>query len=551
MSAGVAKPSAPAIFNVPVVASAPLQSQELAGLIAIQKQAVAGNVKTGHSQVAAGCAALVTAAAVARSVRRQKTVGGRRGKTVRCARGGEEEEWKPRNCPFSNADLADIRSKVGAMDGAEAAYNGPHYESPKSIDAEFVKSLLIMQKDGNLLPKKYAFLMVLDIIEILGKETTMPIKTMAEGGRLTVIGDLHGQLFDFQTILDLAGLPSATNQLIFNGDFVDRGSWSIEVILLVFALKLMSPDAVGLNRGNHEMLEANIIYGFAGECGTKYDLDLFDLFSEAFRRLPLAHLVDKKVLVLHAGLPGPNPRIWMPGQTHDPTDAIPLTPPPSLDQIAAIDRDFEVGPEDYKNAIGPSTTNKELIDKRFLVDLVWSDPRGSKGWGPSYRKSQGIYTFGPDVTQAFIEKNNLQCILRSHEVKQEGYAWDHGNLLCTVFSAPNYLDTGNNKGSIMRLSPGADGKIQFEVQQFEALPHPDLPPMHWQSFIADNHPYLLRKMRKKVVEFDEWGDSDFAGMSLMNFDEWEPDEAEAFQDAFKLDEFGRELGNLDAYDEST
>jgi len=242
--------------------------------------------------------------------------------------------------------------------------------------------LLAMQKDGTLLPKKYAYLMVLDIIDILGKECTMPTKNIAAGGSLTVIGDLHGQLFDFQSIYDLVGLPSATNQMIFNGDFVDRGSWSIEVILLVFALKLMNPEAVGLNRGNHEMLEANIIY-FAGEVGTKCDLDLFDLFSEAFRRLPLAHLVDKKVLVLHAGLPGPNPRIWMPGQTHDPTDAIPLTPPPSLDEIAAIERDFEVGPDDYKNAIGPKTNNKELIDKRFLVDLVWSDPRGSNGYGPS------------------------------------------------------------------------------------------------------------------------------------------------------------------------
>jgi len=347
--------------------------------------------------------------------------------------------------------------------------------------------------------------------------------------------------------LDITGLPSADNQIIFNGDFVDRGSWSIEVILLVFALKLMNSEAVGLNRGNHEMLEANIIYGFCGECGTKYDLDLFNLFSEAFRRLPLAHLVDKKVMVLHAGLPGPNPRIWMPGQTHDPTDAIPLTPPPSIDEIAAIERDFEVGPEDYKNAIGPSTNNKELIDKRFLVDLVWSDPRGSNGWGPSYRKSKGIYTFGPDITKAFIEKNNLQCIVRSHEVKQEGYAWDHSNLLCTVFSSPNYLDTGNNKGAVMRLT-SAGGEVAFEVKQFEAQPHPDLPPMHWQSFIEQNHPYLLRKMKKKVIDFDEFGDSDFAGMSLMNFDEWEPDEADQFQEAFKVDEYGRELDGLDQYD---
>lgn len=48
-------------------------------------------------------------------------------------------------------------------------------------------------------------------------------------------------------------------------------------------------------------------------------------------------------------------------------------------------------------------------------------------------------------------------------------------------------------------------------------------------------------MRKKVgaQSFDEFGDSDFEG--LMNFDEWEPDEAEQFQEAFKVDQYGRDL----------
>ena len=92
---------------------------------------------------------------------------------------------------------------------------------------------------------------------------------------------------------------------LFNGDFVDRGSWSIEVILLIFAMKMKNPNAVFMNRGNHEMLEANMIYGFAGETGAKYDLDLFNLFSESFRNLPLLHLINNEVLVVHAGIPGP------------------------------------------------------------------------------------------------------------------------------------------------------------------------------------------------------------------------------------------------------
>lgn len=47
------------------------------------------------------------------------------------------------------------------------------------------------------------------------------------------------QYFDLLNIFELNGLPSEENPYLFNGDFVDRGSFSLEVILTLFALKCM------------------------------------------------------------------------------------------------------------------------------------------------------------------------------------------------------------------------------------------------------------------------------------------------------------------------
>lgn len=488
----------------------------------------------------------LTVAGCSAALRRRKNyrghLGGHRSVVPRGST-GTDVQWQPRTSGWTTEELAQEKARVSKTleAAAPSGYTGPRYESPASVTSEFIDQLIASQEKGALLPKRDAFLMVLDVIELLRKERSLMDVTIPQGKELTIIGDLHGQYWDFMNMLKLTGRPSPDTPFLFNGDFVDRGSWSMEVILTLFAFKLKDPSFVFMNRGNHEMLETNILYGFCGECGAKYDLDLFDLFSEAFRNLPLAHLVQNKALVLHAGLPGPEPRIWMPGQTHDPTDAIPMTYVGTLEEIAKVDRYIEITPDAYPNSIGPTTDEKEVNDMRKLIDLLWSDPRGGPGYGPSYRKGKGVYMFGPDVTDAYCEKNNLQCIVRSHEVKAAGCRWDHEKLL-TVFSAPNYLDTGNNQGAFLRMSQpgGPDAPLQIESTSFDAVPHPDLPPMHWQEIIVENYPHLLRKMKKKVAaaDFDEFGDSDFSG--LMNFDEWEPDEADSFQEAFKLDEYGRE-----------
>ena len=110
--------------------------------------------------------------------------------------------------------------------------------------------------------------------------------------RVHVVGDLHGQLPELLHILDDAGMPSATNGFVFNGDFVDRGACGVEVVLALFALYLGAPPgAVCLNRGNHEEASICAVYGFEAERRRKYDGETFLLFAEVFRQLPIATCV--------------------------------------------------------------------------------------------------------------------------------------------------------------------------------------------------------------------------------------------------------------------
>ena len=142
----------------------------------------------------------------------------------------------------------------------------------------------------------------------------------------------------------------------------------------------------------------NEMYGFGGEVRTKYTTEMANLFTEIFNWLPLAHCLNKKVLVMHGGLFSQNNV--------------------SLADIRVIDR------------------NRQPPDEGIMCELLWSDPQPQNG--VSYSKRGVGCQFGPDVTKKFLEFNNLSYIIRSHEVKATGYEIEHDGKCITVFSAPNY-----------------------------------------------------------------------------------------------------------------
>ena len=225
---------------------------------------------------------------------------------------------------------------------------------------------------------------------------------------LHVCGDIHGQYYDLLRIFEHCGYPGEYNYL-FLGDYVDRGKQSLETVCLLLCYKIKYPEKVTLLRGNHESSVTNRIYGFYDECKRRYNIRLWKSFTELFNYLPVAALIDDKILCMHGGLS------------------------PDLKSI-----------ENIKDISRPT----EIPDNGLLCDLLWSDP--DKEAVEYDENDRGVSViFGEKVVTDFNKKNDLDLIIRAHQVVDDGYEFFAQRQLITIFSAPNYCGEFDNSAGIM------------------------------------------------------------------------------------------------------
>uniref|UniRef100_A0A3Q1FXF5 Serine/threonine-protein phosphatase n=1 Tax=Acanthochromis polyacanthus TaxID=80966 RepID=A0A3Q1FXF5_9TELE len=317
------------------------------------------------------------------------------------------------------------------------SYTGPHLTFPMTFCGV---SKLVEAFKHKQLHARYVLQILGETWRLLRILPNINYVSVCHNQEITICGDLHGHLEDLLLIFYKNGLPSSEKPYVFNGDFVDRGKNSLEILLILFGFLLVYPNDVHLNRGNHEDHIVNLRYGFTKEVLGKYRVHgkkILKLLQKIFSWLPLATVIDHKVLIVHGGI----------------SDMTDLNLSWSLEdelkrrrRLAGFDQSY--GEMNKSESDSDSDTDISIQ----IVDLLWSDPMPQNGCIPNEVRGGGCY-WGPDITEEVLERHNLQLLIRSHECKQDGYEFCHNRRVLTIFSASNYYEVGSNRGAYIRMGP--------------------------------------------------------------------------------------------------
>ena len=281
--------------------------------------------------------------------------------------------------------------------------------------------------------RTYAKLSKEDLLDTLNRVSLIldkePKLMKLDRSRIFFLGDTHGNLaMTAHALKHLFPPPNTSHsyfdRVVFLGDFIDRGSYSIENINLLMSMKRLFPDRVILIRGNHETREINVRFDFYENVIRRYGMAVFERYNQIFAKLPLAVLTWNKVFALHGGIPE------------------------GLDNLNEIN-----GLQDMVNP-----------DDRIMFQILWNDPVEKDGW--FFRNFRGKYSqkFGREAFKFFMKKHDIKLFLRAHEVHKEGFKEFFDTKLISLDSS-----TTKRRKSTMKvfiLEDSGEHRIT-EVEDFE------------------------------------------------------------------------------------
>lgn len=291
-----------------------------------------------------------------------------------------------------------------------------------TVEMEFIHSKLPFNKDE-------IEILLKEVSKILYQEKTLVnIRSPAK-----VFGNLFGQYYDLMRFFEVYGNPSDINPMgdinintyIFLGDYCDRGVYSLEVLFLLFALKIKYPDNIVLLRGHHEDESINRKLGLYEECETRLnDVSIFSYINAVFDILPLACVIDNKILCMHGGI------------------GLRLS---NINEILKISKPFSVN-HDVKS-----------LDQQIIIDILYSEfsediSDVSLNEERDISKLGYISKFGKERLSKFLLENDLSLLVTSHSWITEGVKAYNNDKIVLVYSASNYMDKGANIAGMLSIT---------------------------------------------------------------------------------------------------
>lgn len=312
--------------------------------------------------------------------------------------------------------------------------------------------------------------------------------------KLVLVGDTHGTIEVIDKIISSEGFPAENKTVyLFNGDYVDRGSFSIEIFVLLLAVKIAYPEAIYLLRGNHETEGVNNNYSFKPELARKYlkpeksgkggsdsksdgqkggksggeaaasgSADSNDSSgAESSKDAKGAAEGDSSASASGKALAAEDqsPESLLKVASQEDLDAVYgefSAAFRSLPLCALINDWYLVlhggipgwtgivlNDIDRLNRFREPDTHEGKEYQYFdpLQDILWADPTEETS-EMRFNMTRGTSNqFGENAVKRFLGMSNVQYLIRSHACVQDGWQADHGCKTYTLFSVPNYAGT--------------------------------------------------------------------------------------------------------------
>lgn len=345
--------------------------------------------------------------------------------------------------PLLNREVNAVKIYHYFVDFFESYYNISEDANPNSKWRESLNEKLL---------KNFTFIIPVlckQVINVLQSEET--IVTLEPN--VIVFGDIHGNLNDLYYINTNIFMSNKYSQFkfVFLGDYVDRGSKSVEVMIFLFAIKLINPKRFILLRGNHEVIKVNKKYGFkktieqlfSNVYFSKKDVlhtFIYNSYNEAFNHLPLGALIRfknrKGIFCCHGGVPNEQYNNHKPWTIE------------AINKLGSVYKPHDLVPRKH-------ASNEQCA----LHELLWNDPLRdkqnnsfSKKFTHNRKRGGHCSKFSEEAANRFLNINHLRLLIRGHQFqccKGRGYYSHFSDQILTVFSSSNYCYNNNATGYVI------------------------------------------------------------------------------------------------------